>query len=133
MTTFVDTTAIFALLDADDANHADAASWFAGPGRTERLVSHSYVIGEAAALVQQRLGPAACHRLVGDLLPVIEVAFVEESLHRMAVAAWLTAGSKRLSLVDCVSFELVRSRRIDRAFAFDDNFLQHRIPVVPAR
>jgi uncharacterized protein len=47
------------------------------------------------------------------------VRFVDEQLHRGGTSAFLAAASRRVSLVDCVSFELMRYHGIRRAFAFD--------------
>jgi hypothetical protein len=39
-----------------------------------------------------------------------------------AVSVLIAASRRELSLVDAVSFEAMRQRRIDRAFAFDRHF-----------
>lgn len=131
MPTFVDTSAIFALLDADDDNHARAAGWLSGPGRTERLVSHNYVVVESAALVQRRLGMDAARALFGAIVPLLEVTFVDATLHSAASSAWLTAAGRRKSLVDQVSFEMIKSKLVDQAFAFDEDFQSEGVNVVP--
>jgi predicted nucleic acid-binding protein len=133
LTTFVDTSALYALLDGDDANHAPAAAWFAGPARAsdERLLTHNYVLVEAAALVHRRLGPTATRDLLEDLLPLLSMWFVDEDLHRTAAAAFLAAVRRRPSLVDWVSFELMRRRGIRQAFAFDRDFVTEGFRTVP--
>jgi predicted nucleic acid-binding protein len=131
--TFVDTSALYALLDADDANHVAAAAWFGGLGDipSEILVTHSYVVVETAALVHHRLGAAGVRDLFDALLPAMSTTFVEGDLHRRAVAAYLAGLNRRVSFVDRVSFELVRDAGLDRAFAFDRDFSREGIPVVP--
>ena len=131
MTTFVDTSAIYALLDRDDTNHTAAAGWFGGPARGQRLLTHNYVIVEAAALVHRRLGATASRALFDRLVPVLQVIFVDEALHAGAVKGWLGLGTRRSSLVDWVSFELMRQRAVEQAFAFDEDFLSEGIAVVP--
>ena len=120
MTVLIDTSAIYALLDRTDASHRRAAAIFTALA-DEPLITHSYVVVEAFALSQRRLGDEAVRRLALDLLPVIEVTWVGPELHERAVSA-LLAASSRVSLVDRVSFELMRDRGIERAFAFDDDF-----------
>lgn len=123
MTAFVDTSALFALLDDDDPAHARAAETFSAlRAQSEQLRTHSYVISESAALVQRRLAPEALVALFERLLPLVDTIFVDEALHRTAVAALLASPPTRVSLVDRVSFELMRTEGIDRAFAFDDDF-----------
>lgn len=55
MRVFVDTSALYALLDEDDANHARAAKAFAELQGSE-LTTHAYVLVETLALVSRRLG-----------------------------------------------------------------------------
>jgi len=131
--TFVDTSALYALLDADDDNHAAAASWFGGPGAsaTEVLVTHSYVVVESAALVHHRLGAPAVRDLFDALLPTLAVMFVDATLHARASAAYLAGLGRRVSFVDRVSFQLVRDTALDRAFAFDRDFAREGFIVVP--
>lgn len=133
MTTLVDTSALFALLDEDDRNHAKAAAWFKGSGSDpdEILLSHGYVMVEAAALVHQRLGVKAVRTLLQALVPAINLIFIEENLHSTAVAAYLAGLPGRISLVDRVSFEIMKDRGIDQAFAFDRDFSRQGFKVVP--
>lgn len=121
LTAFVDTSALYALLAADDANHAAATHTFAALVE-EELVSHSYVVLESAALVQKRLGMEATRTLLDDLVPSFDVEWVDEALHRAARTALLTAGRRDISLVDWTSFEQMRQRGIPNAFAYDRHF-----------
>ncbi len=47
------------------------------------------------------------------------------------MAALLAAGHRSVSLVDWVSFELMRAERIDCAFAFDADFARQGFATVP--
>ncbi len=133
MRTFVDTSALYALLDADDDNHPAAATWLSGPGGAphESLVSHSYVIVETAALVHHRLGVVGVRDLFEAFVPALTLVFVDSELHRRAAAAYLAGISRRVSFVDRVSFEFVRDTGLDRAFAFDQDFAKEGIALVP--
>lgn len=125
MRAFVDTSALFALLDEDDANHEPAREWFtrAMSDPATVLTTHSYVIVESCTLVQRRLGPDAVRVLLDALIPSLSVLYVDENLHQRAAAAYVATLSKRgVSLVDRVSFEAMRHLGIDVAFAFDDDF-----------
>lgn len=132
MTTFVDTSALYALLDRDDQNHPAAASWFGSADAAGGdLLTHNYIVVESAALSDRRLGGDAARALLEELLPLISVVFVEESLHRAATSAYLAATRRGPSLVDRVSFELMRHRAIGRAFAFDQDFRAAGFSTVP--
>ncbi|MBA2342902.1 MAG: type II toxin-antitoxin system VapC family toxin [Thermoleophilaceae bacterium] len=120
--TFVDTSSILALIDADDEHHEAAAAAFASLLPDEHLITHSYVVVETAALVHRRLGTGLVRRLLDDLVPLLETVFVAEQLHARAATAYLDTLRRRSSLVDHVSFELMRERGIRRALAFDRDF-----------
>jgi len=120
---FIDTSAFFAVLDADDANHAAAARiWRGLIEQREELVCSNYILIEAFALLQRRLGLESARVFQTDVVGVLEVRWVDEPLHAAGVSAMLTAGRRQLSLVDCVSFELMRRLRLTAAFAFDQDF-----------
>lgn len=126
-TVFVDTSALYAVLDRDDRRHPEAArTWEAllDGVAAGRMVcrTHSCALVEASALVQRRLGIDALRALHDRALPVLEITWVGSDLHRRAVSALLAAGDRDVSLVDWTSFELMREEGIDAAFAFDDDF-----------
>ena len=133
MRTFVDTSALYALLDADDDNHGAASAWLTGPGArpSELLVTHNYVVVETAALARHRLGANGVRGLFDAFVPALTVGFVDSALHARAAAAYVAGLSRRVSFVDRVSFEFVRDRNLDRAFAFDRDFATADIALVP--
>ena len=124
---FVDTSAIYAVLDADDINHEAASrAWHELLGRLEademEAVTHGSVIVEIVALAQRRLGMGAIRVVLDDLIPLFSTVWVDQALHDRATAAMLAAGLRDVSLVDWTSFEVMRRRGIEQAFAFDDDF-----------
>lgn len=126
---FVDTSALYAGLDADDANHAEAVAsltrLFDGVGQGELDgVTHGSVVVEAAALVQRRLGMEAARALLDDVLPLLSTVWVDEALHAQAVTALLAANRRSVSLVDWTSFVVMRRLVIDQALAFDADFVE---------
>lgn len=130
--TFVDTSAIYALLDRDDPNHPRARDAM-GQLRTEddQLVTHGYVVVEVVALARRRLGLVAVRRFVDDVLPIIEVIHVDAALHTEALEALLAAGRRDVSLVDRTSFLVMRRHGIGRALAFDADFAAAGFEVIP--
>jgi predicted nucleic acid-binding protein len=121
MTTFIDTSALVAILDADDPNHADAQLVFQALGIDGDVVTHNYIHAEAAAVVLRRLGRTVCMRLLDTLLPAIPTVWVDQPLHDAAHAA-MRASNATASLVDHVSFEVMRRAGITVAFAYDRDF-----------
>lgn len=132
MSVFADTSAIYALLNrADEAHPAASAAFRELLDAGERLLTHNYVVVEAIALAQRRLGPDAVAALRDELLPILRQTWVDRELHELALAATIAAGSREPSLVDRVSFELMRRQGIRRVFAFDDDFEQQGFEPVP--
>lgn len=130
---FVDTSAFYAILDKDDRAHASARqAWTALLSADEPapLVTSNYVLVESFALTQARLGLDAVRTLQGAMLPVVTVEWVQPEEHTAAVGALLSADRRGLSLVDCTSFELMRSLRLRRAFAFDRHFAEQGFELV---
>jgi predicted nucleic acid-binding protein len=69
--------------------------------------------------------------LLDELTHPFEVEWVLPSMHAAAKATFLAANRRRLSLVDCTSFEVMRRLRITRAFAVDPHFAEQGFEVVP--
>jgi predicted nucleic acid-binding protein len=123
VTTFVDTSALLAVLDADDKQHERASrTWRTLIDAGEPLLTTSYVLVETFALTQARLGLDAVGALDSSVVPLLQTIWVDDALHRAGIAALLTAHRRDLSLVDCVSFEAMRRHGITRAFVFDRHF-----------
>ena len=123
-TVFVDTSALYAVLDGDDANHDTTAATWADllDDATLTLRSTSYVLVEITALVQRRLGVEAVRTLDADVVPVLDIRWVDDALHRSAMSALLAQGHRGVSLVDWVSFIVMREEGLTTAFAYDDDF-----------
>jgi predicted nucleic acid-binding protein len=121
------------LVDDRDPNHARATATLDRlQAADEPLLTHEYVVVETTALLQRRLGLEAVRRLVDDLLPLVEIAWVDEPLHAEARAALLAAGRRTVSLVDWVSFLVMRRHGVRRAFTFDQDFAVEGFEVLPA-
>lgn len=132
MRVFIDTSAFLAVLNADDENHPRAKeTWSSLVTQDTQLLCTNYVLVETFALVQKRLGMQAVRVFQDDVLPIVEIKWVDETCHRAAVSALLAAGRRELSLVDCVSFEVIRQLGIDTAFVFDYHFEEQGFNTVP--
>ena len=123
MSAFLDTSALLALLDADETRHIDAVLiWKRLLEGDAPIVTTNYVLVETYALAQRRLGGAAVRVLTDDLLSVVDVEWIGRERHERAVSTLIAANRRELSLVDAVSFETMRRRGIESAFAFDRHF-----------
>ena len=123
MTVFVDTSALFALLDAEDAGHDSAfPAWSSGIDECAGFVTTNYVLVETISLVQSRLGLGAVRILIDEMLPMIDTLWVTDADHTAALNALLAAGRRHLSLVDCVSFTVMRRIGIREYLGLDPHF-----------
>jgi predicted nucleic acid-binding protein len=133
MNVFIDTSALLAVLDADDLNHQAAKPfWESLITAGDTLVCHNYVLVETSALTLQRLGIDALRVLERDLVPILRIIWVTREIHNSAASARLIAARRSLSLVDCVSFEIMRRTGIRKAFAFDRHFQDYGQEIMPS-
>jgi uncharacterized protein len=129
----VDTSALYAVLDRDDENHPAArATWERLLEGDEPLLVTNYVVVETTALVQHRLGMEAVRVLSGDVLPALILHVMSEDDHRHAQNAMLAADRRKLSLVDCSSFHVMRDRQVRTAFVFDPHFREQGFEILPS-
>ncbi|MBI3693716.1 MAG: PIN domain-containing protein [Acidobacteria bacterium] len=132
MTTFVDTSAIHAVFDRDDTNHARAAeTWHRLVGDGAPLLTTNYVLLETSALLQRRLGLADLRAFHESVAPLLEIHWIDEARHQAAVEAVLAAGKRKLSVVDCASFQVMRQLGVHTVFCFDEHFREQEFEVIP--
>jgi predicted nucleic acid-binding protein len=130
---FVDTSALYAILDRDDQNYLPSARiWDALVEGGVPMITTNYVVVETCALVQHRLGLDALRTFSEDMLPVIDVRWIVSQQHTAALESLLTANRRRLSLVDCASFLVMRTNDIRKAFAFDQHFSEQGFEIESA-
>jgi predicted nucleic acid-binding protein len=128
---FLDTSACYAGLDRDDANHGAArVVWDRLLTGSDRVLTTNYVIVEALALIQNRLGLRVVRELMSDLFPLLEVEWISPEDHSLACSALLAAGRRSLSLVDCVSFQVMRRLGLRDVFTFDRHFAEQGFKVM---
>jgi predicted nucleic acid-binding protein len=129
---FIDTSAFLAMLDADDEHHSKAAAaWREILTDNVLLVSSNYVLVETFALVQNRLGMEAVRVFQEDIVPLLSIQWVNAAIHAAAVSALMAAARKRLSLVDCSSFVVMRQAGIKKAFTLDRHFREQGFACLP--
>ena len=119
---FLDTSAIYALADRGDPNHVEAREKFDRIGKNrETVLLHDYILLESIALIQNRLGHDVAIRLARES-HVFRIVWVDDRLYDLAVRAWGKRTSGRISLVDQVSFEVMKENGVHAALAFDQGF-----------
>ncbi|MDY0028003.1 MAG: PIN domain-containing protein [Candidatus Humimicrobiaceae bacterium] len=132
MNIFIDTSALFALMDSGDKFHKESSNTFIKLANN-RSVFHSsnYIIIETIVLVQNRLGLDALRIFQNNIVPVVNIHWVDERVHNIAINSLLIACRKSMSFVDCTSFELMRLLGLEEVFAFDRHFKEQGFKLLP--
>lgn len=123
MVVFLDTSAIYALADRNDENHHAAVARFkAVLDAGDDFLTHNYVILESLALVHRRLGWETTRWLLSEV-PVFRIRWIDQGLHQAALKSFVERRG-RISLVDVVSFLVMREAGISHVLGFDDDFVR---------
>ena len=121
---FVDTSAFYALLDADDPHHRRSVGLFTELGQSRvRLLTSNHVLFKTYALVLNRLGRWIAQGWLRTLNMRVERTTAEDE--QRAVQIVLKFRDKDFSLVDASSFALMERLGLRRAVAFDPHFRQY--------
>jgi len=119
---FLDTSEIYALADERDAHHDRAKDQLEAVLQSgEELLTHNYVVLESMALLQRRLGLDAALKFARTA-ETLAIEWVDQRLHDEALRR-LARSTRDVSLVDQVSFLVMRARGVETALAFDDDFV----------
>jgi uncharacterized protein len=126
---FVDTSAIYALLDRDDTHHRKARGTLQRLGKqSAQPLLTNFVRAECHALVLNRLGATVARRwLTENVWPIERITPDDEVAAIEIVRAHVDKG---YSLTDATSFAVMKRLRVGVAFAFDRHFAQFGFELV---
>jgi predicted nucleic acid-binding protein len=123
----IDTSALLALASSRDQYHdravAAEASFRRGGGQ---WIGTTLVLAELHGHLLRRLDPSAARRVLDAVVadPAFDWRDTTMQLVQGARDRWmLRFADQRFSLTDAVTFELMRTERVTRAFAFDQDFV----------
>ncbi len=121
---FIDTSGWLCLYHKDEPEHREAVELY--QNAAVRLTT-SYVLAEFVPLAQVRGFPRAQNleftRRILDSAE-IEIIWVDETLHRQAIALLWERADKTYSLCDAVSFVVMRRHGISESLTTDKHFGQ---------
>lgn len=125
---FVDTGAFVALEDESDQYHAKAIQFRERVLRQENynIISSSYVLDETLTLIRARLGVKVSIDFSRQIRKskIIEFIRVSEEIEKNAIKIFESYEDKTFSFTDCVSFAIMKQRKVREAFTFDPHFDQ---------
>lgn len=131
---FIDTSAWLAWYHKRDPHHAAAVEvWRAILAQGGNYATSSFVLDELFTLLGRRLeyrfaADRARSIYRSDLLTILRP---DEDDETKALVYFEKFADQRVSFTDCVSFALMRRRRIERVFAFDRHFAIAGFSVIP--
>lgn len=121
---FIDSAYVIALVNRRDKYHYEATSLAHRYNKRKFVVTDAVLFEIGNALARQYRESAA--RIFDQFLGSSEVEIVYTTPERLekAITLYKLMADKQWSLVDCVSFELMRERGIDEALTPDHHFTQ---------
>ena len=119
-----DTSGFFALVDASDATHSRAVALLTERAGKMRPVSTEWIVGETCTLLVARQRPHLVARFLDylDRSAALLVANPDAALLATAKSLIRRQAERGYSFVDCLSFCLMRERRIREALTTDHHF-----------
>jgi len=125
----VDTSAVYALIDRDDANHRKAVSILRSlPRRGLTPVLSNFIVAESHALLLSRLGSQVARDwLLKQIWPIEPVTSVDERKAKEIIQRY---EDKTFSYSDATSFALMERLGLREAFAFDVHFRQYGLKLL---
>ena len=132
MKLLADTGALLAFLLKNDQHHRDAVE-FVRAHPNARFVLSSLILSEVVMRIRARADAGRATETGRKLLDSrrYSVVFVDAPLVRGGLDRMEQLADKRLSLTDCVSFELIDRLGLQGAFAFDRDFRDCGYQMVP--
>ncbi len=132
MSTYIDTSALIAVLAEDDKFHGQAKEiWLELLEQKISLICNNYTLVETFSLIQSRYGLHILRKFQNLAVPALQISWLNAEEHNIAIESVLLANRRRLSLVDCSSFTTMRRLGIQKVFTFDKHFAEQGFKCVP--
>lgn len=132
---FLDTGAFLGCYIARDQYHHQAlAAWHELRASEWRCFTSNFVLDETFTFLARRTSYEFAAERARSLLTssVLEILRPDHEAEVEALRIFEKFADQQVSFTDCVSFALMRSRRIDRAFSFDRHFALAGFELWPA-
>lgn len=128
---FVDTGAWYALVDKNDPDHKEAASFIRN--NQIPLLTTNFVFDETITLLRSRLVWSVAKEFGQRLKDsrFVSLIAVKDEDEEKAWEIFLKYKDKDFSYTDCTSFAVMDRLKIDTAFSFDSHFQAMKFQVMP--
>jgi predicted nucleic acid-binding protein len=121
-----DTSAIYALIDADDVHHQQAKAFIQKEGENLLLVVTETTLFEVITLVKSRLGQKIAVQVLHAICSsrFYRLVHLSDEDRKETWRIFEKYADKDWSLFDCACLAVARNHEIGEAFAFDRHFQQ---------
>lgn len=130
---FLDTSFLVALEDKRDQDHQSAQNYWNQAKGSVTPVTTSYICDETVTLFYKRnLHEKAVE--IGERLihsPDMDFLHIDEEVFREGWEYFKRHQDKDYSLTDCISFVVMKKKRIQRVITFDVHFQQAGFEILP--
>jgi len=125
----VDSSAVYALIDRSDANHAAARAILAAMRqRAAEPLLTNFVVAEAHALLLARVSADVARTwLLGNVWEIERITEADEASARQILSKY---ADKSFSYTDATSFAVMERLGLRTAFAFDAHFRQYGLQLL---
>lgn len=128
MKIFIDTGAFIALTDADDENHMTAKTFYKDvTEKGTRFITTNFVVCETMNYLRARVSHKVAVIFRENLKKsgFIKIINIASPIEDAAFNVFKKYSDKDFSFTDCTSFSVMKSLKINKAFAFDRHFEQY--------
>ena len=133
-TYFADTSYWLALELSNDQNHQTALTHWRSLVKTSfQIVTTSYIFDETVTYLNSRDHHKKAVEVGENILlsPTIELVHIDEILFFEGWTMFQKHQDKRYSLTDCISFVVMKQRKLEIALTFDKHFAQAGFKIEP--
>ena len=124
---FVDTSGLYSVLVKDDDMHERAGAFLDRASRSKRrFLTTDYVLDETATLLKARRHGHLVSALMGTILSsaACRVEWMDQDRFEKTLRFFVKHQDKAWSFTDCVSFLLMKERKMTEALTKDEHFRQ---------
>ena len=122
---YIDTGAFLARYLSKDQYHRQARDfWDIIRKKNEKCVTSNFVLDETFTLLGRRAGYSFAAQRAKNMYASESLSILrpDQEIELKAIAFFEKYSDHRLSFTDCVSFALMKTKKIKRIFAFDQHF-----------
>jgi predicted nucleic acid-binding protein len=122
---FIDTSAFYALLVRNDECHDAIVNYMAQAARARQaFLTTDYILDETATLLKARGHGRLAEECLSDILASqsCRIAWMDADLFQDAFALFSRHADQAWSFTDCVSFTVMRQRKLSSALTKDRHF-----------